>query len=213
MEENTPPVPETEKNQTPVSPPTPAPVVEKKKKKISTKWILIIIAIVIVILVPVVIYFVKDCEINKLKEQQQKEIAGIRKQAADAVDQNNETNLKSVAKVFSWAVRTEMTRGNMDLVNQMIIELVKINDYRQVVLLSDQGEVLLSTDKKFEGEGFSASIYEQLLGSDDVKVAPQKNGELMVSAPVFGMDKRLGTIIITYQPSKLEFNDIPVNDK
>jgi cell division protein FtsL len=215
MEENVPPVPETDKNPTPPATPDKpvTPVEEKKKKKISTKKILWIIFIVVIILVPVVIYFIKDCEINRLKEKQAVEIQAIKQQASDKVDLNNNANLIIVGKIFSWAVRGELTRDNKDQVNQMMIELVKENDYRQVVLLSGDGSVVLSTDKKFEGEGFNNSVYEALLGSDNVQVSPQKNGDLLVAAPVFGIDSRLGTVIITYRPSVLEFSNTTTESK
>jgi hypothetical protein len=215
MEENIPPVPETDKNQTPpVTPVKPVtPVEEKKKKKISTKWIFRIIIILVVILVPVIIYFAKDIEINRLKEKQALEIQSMKQQASDKVDLNNNANLIIVGKIFSWAVRGELTRDNKDQVNQMMIELVKENDYRQVVLLSSDGSVVLSTDKKYEGDDFNKSVYDAMLGSDNVQVSPQKNGDLLVAAPVFGIDSRLGTVIITYRPSILEFSDTTPDSK
>jgi hypothetical protein len=211
MEENTPPVPEPEKpkTETPTVTPVTKPADATPKKKANYKWVWWLVGIVIVILVPVIIYFVKQMEIDRLKDAQKKEIGNVRLQAADLVKKNNETNLQNVAKVFTWAVRAEAMRQNMDQINQMMIELVKIDEYRQVVLLADDGTVVLSTDKKYEGEGFSESFYKQILGANEVKIYPQKNGDLFVSAPVFGIDVRLGTVVIAYRPAALEFPDVP----
>jgi hypothetical protein len=180
---------------------------ELKKKKKRTRLIFILIIISIAILIPVIIYFFKQDEINKLKEQQQIEISQLKQQATDQVTKNNNANLETVVRVLAWAVRSELTRSNLDQANQYMTELVKIKNYRQVVLISDEGKVLLSTDKKYEGEGFIKLFYDQLVGNEPVKIAPQKNGELMVSAPIMGIDKRLGTIVIMYAPEVLQFTD------
>lgn len=203
MEEYVPPAGSPDTQQADGIKVTPA---ETKKK--NRKWILWLIIIAVIILIPLIIYLVKQFEINNLKEQQQKEIADIKLKATEKVMDNNRTNLETVARVLSWAIRSELTRSNLDQANQYIIEMVKMNDYRRIILFAADGNVLLSTDKKFEGEKFPSMILSQIQGGDQISVAPQENGDLMVAAPVMGMDKKLGTIVITYKPSGLVLDTV-----
>jgi L-lactate utilization protein LutC len=166
------------------------------------------VIIVVVILVPVIIYFAKDCEIKNLKEAQQKEIDAVKLQATELVQKTNEANLQNMAKVFSWAIRAAAMQNDTDQMNQLMLELVKIYEYQKVVLLAESGTVVLSTDKKFEGDGLTESFYKEVIGANEVKIYPQKNGDLFVSAPVFGIDSRLGTLVIAYRPTPLEFPEV-----
>jgi L-lactate utilization protein LutC len=197
MEENLPPVPENNTTK-PNATPEKAPVA---KKKLKPGQIVIIVLAALLVLVPLIVYFFMDMEVSKLETRQKMETDSLRSATALQIKQINEDNLKTVAKVFSWAVRAEMMRENMEQVDQIMTELVKVNDFRQVVLLSSSGEVLLSTDKKFEGKAYSESFYQQIAGSDQVQLSVQKNGDLLVSAPVFGIDARLGSVVITYTPA------------
>ncbi len=207
MEENIPPVPEQEQKNGQL--PADQGKQSAPKKKISTKTILILVAVAVAIITPVVIYFVMDAKISRLQREQQKEIAAVQGQAAEMVRQVNEINLQHMAKVFSWAIRAEAMRNNAEQMNQMVTELVKIDEYQKVVLLAENGSVVISSDKKYEGEGLSESFYQSVIGSNEVKIYPQKNGDLFVSAPVFGIDTRLGTVVIAYKPSALEFPPLP----
>jgi hypothetical protein len=173
------------------------------KKKKRNKLILWAVFITVIILVPVLIYFIKQCEISKLKEQHSARMIEIQKKDSSFVAQTNNVNLGTVVRVLAWAVRSEVTRANLDQANQYIAELVKTKAYKQVIVIADDGRVILSTDKKYEGEKFITFFTDELLGNNEVKIIPQKDGNLMASAPVMGDDKRLGTVVVTYTPAVL----------
>ncbi len=194
MEENSPQTPE---NKTTAS----QPAQQAPKKKLKPRQIIMIILVALVILLPLSMYWFMSLEISKLETRQKLETDSLRSQSALEISQNNENNLKTVARVFSWAVRAEMMRENMEQVNQIMTELVKIKPYQQVVLISNDGVVLLSTDKKYEKKAYTEQFYQQIAGSDQVDLKVQTSGELLVSAPVFGIDNRLGSIVITYKPA------------
>lgn len=208
MEENMPPVPE---NTTTKPSTAPEPVVVKKKK-LKTSQIIMIILVGLVILLPLGVYFFMNLEISKMEYRQKQETDSLRTQTALEIRQNNEANLQTVAKVFSWAVRAEMMRDNMEQVDQIMTELVKVKPYQQVVLLSNDGKVLLSTDKKYEEKTYTEQFYQQIAGSDQVEIKTQTSGELLVSAPVYGIDSRLGSIVITYKTDESSAIT-PVTDK
>lgn len=201
MEENMPPVPENK-----VPPTTPKQGKSpNKKKNLSSQQKLTIVLVVLVILLPISVFLAMNLQNSKLKERQKIEMDNLKSQTTEIIRANNETNLKTVAKVFSWAARAEMMRDNMEQLNQVMVELVKVQGYRQVVILTNEGSVILSTDKKYEGKDYTEDFYKQLAGSDDVLMSVQKNGDLLVSAPIFGIDSRLGSLVITYTPVTPDF--------
>lgn len=176
-----------------------------KKKKLSARQIFMIILIALVILLPLGVYWFMNLEMSKLKVRQGVEMDTLKTQASDMISKNNRFHLETVAQVFAWSARTEIMHNDVEHLNQMMTSLVKIKGYRQVVLLSDAGAVVLSTDKKFEGKEYSDAFYRQLAGSDQVQMNVQKNGDLLVSAPVLGMDKRLGSVVITFTPEPVNY--------
>jgi hypothetical protein len=208
MEENMPPIAENNANKSATVKET-NPV---KKKKLKPSQIFMIILVGLVILLPLGVYFFMNLEISKLEYRQKQQTDSLRAQTTLEIRQNNEANLKTVAKVFSWAVRAEMLRDNMEQVDQIMTELVKVKPYQQVVLVSNEGKVLLSTDKKYEEKTYTEQFYQQIAGSDQVEIKTQTSGELLVSAPVYGIDARLGSIVITYKTDEVSAV-APVTDK
>jgi hypothetical protein len=181
-----------------------SPDAKSKKPLLSNKAIALLVLILVLITACVVIYFYKQSEINKLKKVHESELLSLNEEAIGAINKNNVYFLETTAKVFSWAARAELERQNLGQLDVMMTELVKVKNFKQIVIISSEGKVMLSTDKKFEGQGFPKIVYD-MVKTDVTKTSVQENGDILATAPIFGLDKRIGSLIITFVPEKTNF--------
>ena len=201
MEENNAPKPSGDS--TPKSQAKPAENKESKpvkKKKMKTSQIITIILVALVIVLPTLVYFIKGIEISNLTEKYQKQTDSIRAATADELVKKDDANVMLVARVFSWAVRAELLRDNQEQAGQIMIDLAKNANYKQITLVASDGKVLISTDKAEEGKVYSENFYQQLAGSDEVQVSTHSSGDKIVAAPVYGIGSRVGSVVILYRP-------------
>ncbi|MCW5598292.1 MAG: hypothetical protein KIT59_04140 [Nitrosomonas sp.] len=105
--------------------------------------------------------------------------------------------------VLSWAVRGELIRNNLDQVSQYLNELVKMKDTERVVLISDEGKLLVSTDKRLE-EAEGADLYPaSVLDQRKVTIMSDVNGKKLLVVPVMGLNNRLATVVVSYKQAAL----------
>ncbi len=178
-----------------------------KKKQLSTQTIVLIIILGLLIIIPTAIYTWKQIEIGNLKKQQKSEITDIRTKANASITDNNKKNIETLTRVFSWAVRSEMLRNNMDQVNIYMTEMVKKADLKDISLIKTDGIVTLSTNKKYEGNIYPGPVANQLGGINEVTSQNDANGNIMCICPVMGLDNRLGTLVLTYTPNMFPFGN------
>ncbi len=177
---------------------------KKNKKFFSGKDITIIIVIGILLIALVILYLAKQSEISKINKAHEEEMISINDKAVETINKNNILYIENITRVFSWVVRAEIQRQNIEHLDMMMTELVKVKDFKQIVILSSEGNVILSTDKKFQGRGFPKIVYD-IIKTDIAKTSVQDNGEILSVSPVFGLDKRIGSLIITFAPEKVNF--------
>jgi hypothetical protein len=188
-------MPETEKKPTP------------KKKKLSAQAIVSIVIICLLIVIPTGIYFWKQAQISNLKKQHETEITQIRTDASNTITDNNKKNIETLTRVFSWAVRSEMLRNNMDQVNTYMTDMVKSADLNDVSVIKTDGIVVLSTNKKFEGNAYPGPVASQLSTINEVVSRSDESGNIMCICPIMGLDNRMGTIVLTYKPKTYTFGN------
>lgn len=108
-------------------------------------------------------------------------------------EQISSSYMEETAKVFSWAIRSEMVRDNRDQVNQFFTNLIKEPGFKKIQLVSiSNSKVIISTDKKDEGTVVSDTA---ILNADIVKHWTEK-GDMRIIAPVMGLNSRIGVLVI-----------------
>ena len=103
--------------------------------------------------------------------------------------------MNMIHMTFIWAVRSEMLRGNMETVDQYLIQFVKEPGIEQVTLADPAGNILLSSDKKLEGKSFSQFYPSIILDANSTMVVDKDSTSIYVFGPVMGLDKKLGTLL------------------
>ncbi len=153
----------------------------------------VLFTILVALVALVSVYFWKDTE-GKNKRR------AVEKMASEQLLQINVDMLKLMAKPLIWSIRSEMLRGNMDQVNIYTKELVQEKNFQYVHIVEPGGKILISTNKKFEGQPAAGILEASLLQTDSVQVVNKENDLITIAAPVMGYDKKLATIIMDYIP-------------
>ena len=153
--------------------------------------------IIFALVVLVAVYFWKDIEGKNKK-------AEVEKMATEQLLQSNKEMLKLLAKPLVWNIRTEMIRGNMEQVDIYMKEMVQEKNFQFIHLVGPDGKILISTNKKLEGQQADGMFDSLLLKTDSVFIINKGNEVLISAAPVMGFEKKLATIIINYTPVQFQ---------
>jgi hypothetical protein len=133
--------------------------------------------------------------------------AALAQNAGQFVDEQNRSCLRLAAVPLVWAVRSEMMRGNYDQVNQYLTRFVKEPGMKELLVAGADGRVVAATDKRREGASVSTA-FPSAPGVDTITVTPGENGEIMVSAPIMGLNDKLGVLVMVSSPPRYR-PDIP----
>lgn len=186
-----------EPDNTPKNVDTPYTETEATKKKTGGffKRYPSVLIFIIALFIIVGVYFWKDMQIVKQK-------AAIEEQATAQMEQTFQDMLKLMSKPLIWSVRSEMLRGNLEQVNIFTADLVKEKNFQYIHVIDMDGKIIISTDKKQEGQSALSTFDNRILQTDSVQVYKIDADMLTLVAPVMGYDKRLATIILKYKPDK-----------
>ena len=122
--------------------------------------------------------------------------------ASNQLFNTQEDLIKLVAKPLVWNIRAEMLRNNMEQVSILMTDMVRDNTIQYVHLIDTNGLVLLSTNKKLEGQIITNEFDSSLLKTTEPTTLVIEN-IVQVAAPVMGVDRQLGVLILGYQPTML----------
>jgi hypothetical protein len=179
---------------------------EKLKKKKKQRNYFIVISLFV--LIPALVYVVKDGQIRKMERKHKQEIEQIKVNAEKSIIQAHKEKLEIICEIFSWAVTTELSHKQTSAIDNYMVELVKIPEFQELALIGTTGKILLSTDKKFEGEAFSEMFpADMYFNKGDNKAKEMNDGILFTSMEIVVNKKLFGYLIITYKPTMVEVEE------
>jgi hypothetical protein len=107
------------------------------------------------------------------------------------LDSLNAIHLQLTAKTFSWAIRSELIRGNTDQINQFFNEFIKTPGILKLQLINTENSVIeISTDEK--DVGTNTADYVNIKGQETIL----ETSELKIVTPISGMNKQIGVFIL-----------------
>ncbi|MDD2799318.1 MAG: hypothetical protein PHV20_12060 [Bacteroidales bacterium] len=126
-----------------------------------------------------------------LEKSTEKERIGMINKYEMRLDSLNAVNMQLTSKVFSWAIRGELIRGNKDQINQYFNEFIKTPGILKLQFInSANSKIEISTDKKDEGlrnvDYINLMDQEILTSVSDIKII----------TPIAGMNKQIGVFIL-----------------
>jgi hypothetical protein len=110
-------------------------------------------------------------------------------------------NIEFSSRVFSWSVRSELLRTNVENLNQLLTVFVKESNANLVQLVNlEDNTIIISSDKKFEGTSFmmpkNVNLDKQVTTSDETKIT--------VLTPVMGFNDKIGLLVVEISKEKLD---------
>lgn len=139
----------------------------------------------------VIVYFWQDFTAGR----EQKRIINA---ATEKVEQNNTDMLMLFSRPMVWSIRAEMLRGNHENIDLLISDMVREKDFSNIFVANSAGEIIVSTNKRQEGQPAADHIPPGLLASDSTIIAPGDADKMFIMAPVLGYDRRIGSLVIEY---------------
>ena len=161
----------------------------------------VVFTIIIALIAIVCVYFWKGYQAKKQK-------ALIENLATEQLMQNNIEMLKLLSKPLIWSIRSEMLRGNLEQVNIYTNDMVKEKNFNFIYLVSPGDSILISTDKKFQGQSAKGMFEDELLKTDSLVAVNNGHESVIIFVPVMGYDSRLATLVYSYTPEKFLFKGV-----
>ena len=104
-----------------------------------------------------------------------------------------------MSKVFSWSVRSELIRENVEQVAVLINNYVQEEGVKNVKLINPTSQmVVLSTNKRDENRAFE---FPELLNLNQLEVQ-QTEETLMHLIPIMGLNQRMAILVVEYISEK-----------
>jgi hypothetical protein len=144
------------------------------------------------------IYFYQKHQQKLMREACRAELNMRQNNAMNLTGMRSEEVATQISRGLIWGVRGEMERGNKELIELYLNKLVQESGVDLVIIQDSKDSVYLSTDKKYENHKvpyIQGVIERQTVLKSDYK-------EVVIAAPIMGMETRLGTCLIHYMTPK-----------
>jgi len=155
----------------------------------------------------IVIFAWKVIAVGKVESDMAKQLvsdrASMELQAREYADRQYNKEEERFGQVLSWAVRSELIRNNLDTIDQYLSEIVKMGDTEKVVLVGEDGQLLVSTDKRLEDAEGEDLYPREILSLRKITVKSDVDGQKLLIVPVMGLNNRIATVIVSYNQAKL----------
>jgi len=134
-------------------------------------------------------------KISLLENKFKKDTLKLKSDYENKIDSLTTKQLMLSSKVFSWAIRSELTRENKEQVNQFFLNFIKEPGVSKVEFVNAlDGRVMLSTNKKDEGLVFPNQV--ALATTETINY--RNDSVLSIVSPVMGLNNKLGVLVIEY---------------
>jgi len=154
----------------------------------------------------IVIFAWKSVAVGKVESDMAKKLQNekltINQLAREYADQQYIKEEERFGQVLSWAVRGDLIRSNIDQIEQYFGEVVRMKDTERVDLVNDEGQLLVSTDKRFEESKANDLYPKEILNLQKITLKSDVNNNKILVIPVMGLNKKIATVIVSYRLQK-----------
>ncbi|WP_189578746.1 hypothetical protein [Mongoliitalea lutea] len=168
---------------------------ESKVKKLLLNNKLIILLLLLLLIV----FAWGQIKLNKANRDADKKIEEISVSYNLKFDSLQLASKERMSKVFSWSVRSELIRENVEQVAVLINNYVQEEGVKNVKLINPTSQmVVLSTNKREENRAFESP---ELLNLNQLEVH-QTEETLIHLIPIMGLNQRMAILVVEYISEK-----------
>ncbi len=138
----------------------------------------------------------RTLEIEKQREQMTADLERLEQELHEAAAERVEELLTMFAVPLGWAIRNEAVAKNFDKIDEYAVRLVKEPRIMRVVLVTPDGNIRITTDKKLQGEPASR-FYGDLANGDRITLRTDESGDYQLLVPIMGYNTRVGSLIVS----------------
>jgi len=147
------------------------------------------------IFIVIVVFLWAIIKMNLMEKQFEKQNLEQKTAYENKIDSLTAKHLVLTSKVFSWAIRSELTRENKEQVNQFFLSFIKEKGVTKVEFVDAKtSKVTLSTDKKDEGTLFTNQV--ALLTDETIQY--RNDSVYSIISPVMGLNNKIGVLVVEY---------------
>jgi Ca2+/Na+ antiporter len=151
------------------------------------------IAAVILAILLILVFIWFSAKINNNRKHAENERMNLIAQYEAERDSLQIRSLEFVSSVFSWSIRSEMLRNNMENLNQLVTVFVQESDASLVQIVDPETRmVILSSDKKFEGTEYADEVNFEI----NQPVVIRDDQKITIITPIMGFSNRIGILIV-----------------
>lgn len=151
------------------------------------------IAAVVLAIILILVFIWFNTKIDKNKNQFENEKTQIITQYETERDSLQIKSLVFVSSVFSWSIRSEMLRDNMENLNQLLTLFVQESSASLVQIVNpDTRMIVLSSDKKYEGTKYVKEVNFEI----NNPVVIRDDQMISIITPIMGFSNRIGVLIV-----------------
>lgn len=137
-----------------------------------------------------------------LQRETSQQLSSARQQMDAALRQKETEAWMRFSIPFAWAVRREMVgKENLAQIEQYFDQLIHMGGMQRIVLARNDGTIVVSTDKKYEGTSVSEVAPKEALEANDAAITEMGPDSAVLTIPIVGLNTRLGTVVIDYRPT------------
>lgn len=144
-----------------------------------------------IILILVIIWF--SARIDNNKNQFENEKTQLITQYETERDSLQIKSLEFQSTIFSWSIRSEMLRDNMENLNQLLTIFVQQSAANLVQIINPETrEVIISSDKLYEGTRYDQEVNFEI----NQPVVIKDDKKISIITPIMGFSNRIGVLIV-----------------
>lgn len=155
------------------------------------KWWQLSIALIILV-IAVIMIFNKNNAIKDLEELRANREVEFQIEKRQLILAQNNNMLELVTVPLVWAVRSELLRGNEEQLETYLRQMVRLDNFELICVSNETGAILVSTNKKLEGDLISDHFEINESQSDNIQVELLDSTTFRITAPVMGFSNRIG---------------------
>lgn len=119
--------------------------------------------------------------------------------------QINDRDMKSLAQSLAMVVASRVNAGEWEEIDNDFRQLIKIENLLEITLVEDDGNVIVSTNKKKEEEVLKDSNLTQIQETEALTFLKDDAGQQIVVAPVRLKDSHKSSLVIAYKADELKY--------